>query len=120
MDLEKILTRIVEKVLKSNNQILLKRIDRMVEDKTNMHKGLIHEKDYFISKQTAAEMLDCSEAQINKMIGRKELSKYYFNGKASIRLKKSEVLALMVTETGEKVRVLRPEKNVKRGRAFMK
>lgn len=117
---EAVLKKLLEEVFKANNNSLLKRIEQLIEVRMQAHRGLIHEKDYFISKQTAAEMLDCSEAQINKMIARKELSKYFFNGKASIRLKKAEVLALMRNEEGEKVRELRTAKNVKRGRRYMK
>lgn len=95
------------------------KMESLILKKAEESKAIFQDGEIFLTKEDAGILISLSVSTIEGYIAAGDLKKYYLRGKASIRLKKSEVLALVKEKKVGKIAALKP-KRVKRGKELVK
>ena len=85
----------ISKLLKENNELFMPILKDMKKASKVKEVTIVHEGQRYISKETAAYLIDVSKSLIDKKVEEKKLKKYYLDGLKTPRYLESEVLNLI-------------------------
>lgn len=111
--MEAYLKDLFEKMLAQNNKVFVSILQDIRKSNKVKEVTIVHKGKRYVSKTTAAFLLDVSESWIDKKVLEGKLQKRFLDGNKTPRFLDSEVLELITTEPNE-AETRKPRRNAKK------
>lgn len=99
--MEAYLKKLIEEILHKNNETFLNILKDMRKQSKVKEVTIVHEGERYVSRSTAAFLLDVSESWIDKKVLEGRLEKKYLDGYKTPRYLESEILSLVTSDPNE-------------------